>query len=109
MSRGQLGIVAQEPWQWQQAEQYYQQALAITIEFGNRYVQAGTLHQLGRVVEEQRQWALARDWFVRSLEIYVEGHETDNTRLFYAVSLGSGLPRMTGASLERVNNSIEDH
>ena len=32
-----LGRVAQEQRQWQQAEQYYQQALQIKIEFNDRY------------------------------------------------------------------------
>ena len=42
-----LGMVAQEQRQWAQAEQYYQQALAIYIEFNDRYAQAATYHQLG--------------------------------------------------------------
>jgi len=40
--------VAQEQRQWAQAEEYYRQALAIYVEFNDRYEQAGTYHQLGR-------------------------------------------------------------
>jgi tetratricopeptide (TPR) repeat protein len=62
-----LGIVAQAQRQWGQAEQYYQQALAIKIEFNDRYEQAGTLHQLGRVAQEQQEWGQARDYFLKGL------------------------------------------
>jgi uncharacterized protein HemY len=51
----QLGMVAQEQRQWEQAEDYYQKALQISIDFNDRYAQAGTYHQLGRVALEQRQ------------------------------------------------------
>ena len=43
-----------------QAEAYYQQALAIYVEFNDRYSQASTYHQLGMVAQEQRQWAAGR-------------------------------------------------
>ena len=36
----QLGMVAQEQRQWEQAEAYYQQALQIYIEYQDRYAQA---------------------------------------------------------------------
>ena len=42
-----LGMVAQEQRQWGQAEQYYQQALAIIVEFNDRYSQARIYHNLG--------------------------------------------------------------
>jgi tetratricopeptide (TPR) repeat protein len=51
-----LGRVAQEQRQWAQAEQYYQQALAIDIEYDDRHSQASTYHQLGSVAQAQRQW-----------------------------------------------------
>ena len=40
-----MGRVAEEQRQWAQAEQYYQQALAIKIEYNDRYSQASTYHQ----------------------------------------------------------------
>ena len=68
----QLGIVAQEQRQWQQAEEYYQKALEIYIEFKDRYKQAGTYHQLGIVAQEQRQWQQAEEYYQKALEIYIE-------------------------------------
>ena len=65
-------MVAQEQRQWAQAEQYYQQALAIYIEFNDRYEQAGTYHQLGSVAQEQRQWAQAEQYYQQALAIYIE-------------------------------------
>ena len=58
--------------QWGQAEQYYQQALAIWAEFKDRYEQASTLHELGRVAQEQRQWEQARNYFLKALAITAE-------------------------------------
>ena len=55
----QLGVVAQEQRKWEQAEAYYQQALQISIEYQDRYAQAGTYHQLGTVAQEQRKWEQA--------------------------------------------------
>lgn len=68
----QLGMVAQEQRQWASAEGYYRQALALKIEFGDRYSQAGTYHQLGRVAQEQRQWAQAEAHYRQALSIYVD-------------------------------------
>ena len=52
-------MVAEAQRQWAQAEGYYQQALAIYVEFNDRYTQAAVYYGLGRVAEEQRQWAQA--------------------------------------------------
>uniref|UniRef100_UPI0020295AE7 tetratricopeptide repeat protein n=2 Tax=unclassified Caballeronia TaxID=2646786 RepID=UPI0020295AE7 len=68
----QLGVVAQAQHQWPQAEQYYQQALAIKIEFNDRYAQASTYHQLGRVAQEQRQWLQAEQYYQQALAIKIE-------------------------------------
>ena len=65
-----LGRVAQEQRQWGQAEQYYQQALAIYVEFNDRYSQASTYHQLGMVAQEQRQWEQAEQYYQQALAIY---------------------------------------
>jgi tetratricopeptide (TPR) repeat protein len=67
-----LGIVAQEQRQWAQAEQHYQHALAIYIEFNDRYEQADTYHNLGSVAEEQRQWAQAEQHYQHALALYIE-------------------------------------
>jgi len=67
-----LGLVAQEQRQWEQAEAYYQQALQIDIEYQDRYAQASTYHQLGVVAQEQRQWEQAEQYHRQALQIYIE-------------------------------------
>jgi uncharacterized protein HemY len=66
----QLGMVAQKQRQWQQAEQYYQQALQIKIEYNDRYGQARTYHQLGTVAQEQ--WQQAEQYYQQALRICIE-------------------------------------
>ncbi len=67
-----LGIVAQEQRQYEQAEQYYQNALRIKIEFDDRYSQASTYHQLGIVAQEQRQYEQAEQYYQNALRIKIE-------------------------------------
>jgi Tfp pilus assembly protein PilF len=64
--------VAQEQRQWGQAEAYYQQALALKIEFNARYEQAGTYHNLGVVAQEQRQWGQAEAYYQQALALWIE-------------------------------------
>ena len=68
----QLGMVAEEQRQWAQAEQHYQQALALFIEFNDRYSQARTYHQLGSVAQAQRQWAQAEQHYQQALALKIE-------------------------------------
>jgi len=68
----QLGMVAQEQRQWTQAEEYYQKAMQIKIEFDDRYSQARTYHNLGIVAQEQRQWTQAEEYYQKALQIYIE-------------------------------------
>jgi len=68
----QLGAVAQEQRRWAQAEDYYQKALAIKIEFNDRYGQAGIYHQWGYVAQEQRHWEQAEDYYQKALAIKIE-------------------------------------
>ena len=68
----QLGRVAQEQRHWAQAEQHYRQALALFVEFGDRYGQASTYHQLGMVAQAQRQWAQAEQHYRQALALKVE-------------------------------------
>ncbi len=72
----QLGRVAQEQREYQQAEQYYQHALQLYIEFNDRYSQASTNHQMGIVAQGQRQWQNAREYFLKALMIFVEYKDT---------------------------------
>ena len=67
-----LGIVAQELREFEQARTDYQQALQIFIEFNDRYSQAGTYHQLGIVAQELREFEEARTHYQQALQIYIE-------------------------------------
>ncbi|MCA2623114.1 MAG: tetratricopeptide repeat protein [Microcystis sp. M20BS1] len=67
-----LGIVAQELREWEQARSYYQQAIEIFIEYGDRFSQARTLHQLGYLAQELREWEQARSYYLQAIEIFIE-------------------------------------
>ncbi|MBK7180860.1 MAG: tetratricopeptide repeat protein [Chloroflexi bacterium] len=68
----QLGRVAEEQREWATAVSHYNQALAIYIDFNDRYSQASTYHQLGRVAEEQREWATAVSHYNQALALKIE-------------------------------------
>ncbi len=67
-----LGRVAQELREWDQARNYYQQALSIFIEYGDRYSQAVTYGQLGILARELREWDQARNYSQQALSIFIE-------------------------------------
>ncbi|MDJ0500775.1 MAG: tetratricopeptide repeat protein, partial [Nostocales cyanobacterium LE14-WE4] len=67
-----LGIVAQEMREYAQARDFYQQALSILIEFGDRYSQAFTYQNLGILAEAQEDYTEARTNLQKALEIYIE-------------------------------------
>ncbi|WP_245894880.1 tetratricopeptide repeat protein, partial [Nostoc cycadae] len=56
----QLGIVAQELREFEQARRNYQQALDIKIEYGDRYSCASTYGQMGIVAQELGEFEEAR-------------------------------------------------
>ena len=105
-------MVAQGQRQWEQAEQYYQQALQIKIEYNDRYAQAGTYHQLGMVAEEQRQWEQAREYFLQALEIYVAYNDTHNrrhrSRSFARLWKASGDANLPAAVAPILGDSVEE-
>ena len=68
----QLGLVAYELREWEEARSKYQQALAIKIEYGDRYEQAGTYHNLGIVAQKLREWEEARGHYQQALAIKIE-------------------------------------
>ncbi|WP_425213888.1 CHAT domain-containing protein, partial [Tumidithrix helvetica] len=68
----QLGIVAQELRQWDEAKQNYLKALEINVEFGDRYSQSVTYIGLGSVAQALRQWEEAKANYLKALEIDVE-------------------------------------
>jgi tetratricopeptide (TPR) repeat protein len=67
----QLGHLAQQQRQWQQAHDYFQLALQIFISYNDRYSLARTYHHLGMVAQEQRQWQQAHDYFQLALQIFI--------------------------------------
>jgi|694.fasta_scaffold18185_4 tetratricopeptide (TPR) repeat protein len=67
-----FGAIAQEMREYAQARDFYQQALSIYIEFGDRYSQAGTYHNFGAIAQEMREYAQARDFYQQALSIYIE-------------------------------------
>ncbi len=68
----QLGWVASELREWEEARSKYQQALAIYIEYNDSYEQAHTYHNLGIVAQQLRQWEKARQNYQQALAIKIE-------------------------------------
>ena len=68
----QLGMVAQEQRRFEQAEDYYRQALDIFLEFDDRHSAATTYHQLGVVAQEQRRLEQAEHYYRQALDIFLE-------------------------------------
>jgi tetratricopeptide (TPR) repeat protein len=68
----QLGMVAYEQREWEEAKEHYQQALAIKLEFSDRYHCASTYHELGMVACEQREWEEAKEHYQQALAISLE-------------------------------------
>ncbi|NJL40968.1 MAG: tetratricopeptide repeat protein [Leptolyngbyaceae cyanobacterium RM2_2_4] len=64
--------MAEEMRQFEQAQQHYQQALQIYVEFGDRFSQAHTYGQLGLLAEAEGNPAEARTYLQQALEIFVE-------------------------------------
>ena len=67
-----MGYVAEEMREYAQARDYYQQSLAIFIEFKDRYSQAKTYHCLSTLAEAQEDYTEARVNLQTALEIYIE-------------------------------------
>ncbi|MFN6210447.1 MAG: tetratricopeptide repeat protein, partial [Microcystis sp.] len=72
----QLGYLAQQLREWEQARSYYQQAIEIYIEYGDRYEQAGTLHELGRVAEGVGELSQAKSYYLQALQIFAEFNDS---------------------------------
>ena len=72
MTYHQLGRVAEELRSYEEARQYYQQALDIYIEFGDRYEQASTYGQLGLLAEQLGKLEESKTHLLQVLQIYLE-------------------------------------
>jgi Tfp pilus assembly protein PilF len=107
-------MLAEEQQQWELAEQYYLQALAIWIEFPNCYEQADTYHHLGIVAQAQGQGEQARDYFLKALAItaaFENEHELTITlrslgRLWRA-SGDTDLPQAIASILQTTPEDVE--
>ncbi|MGL6343922.1 MAG: tetratricopeptide repeat protein, partial [Waterburya sp.] len=60
---------------FQQAQDYYQLALDIFIEYGDRYSQASSYFQLGRVAEELEELEQAKSYYLKDLELTAESND----------------------------------
>lgn len=65
----QLGMIAQERRDFEEAEERYKKSLAIRKKIGDEHGQASTLHQLGIIAQKRWQFEEAEDWYRKSLEI----------------------------------------
>ena len=79
----QLGMVAQRLREYQQARSYYQQALDIDIEYGDRYHQASIYHWLGNLLLELREYEQARRYYQQALDIWIEYGDQYNQNYSY--------------------------
>jgi tetratricopeptide (TPR) repeat protein len=68
----QLGLLAQELREFEEARQNYKQALAIKIQYDFRQKQAITYHQLGVLAQDLREFEEARQNYQQALTIFVE-------------------------------------
>ncbi len=83
-----LGIVAQQLGEYHQAWDYYQQALEIKIEYGDKYDCAITYYQLGKVAQELREYHQARDYYQQALEINIEyGDKYSSARNYHNLGM----------------------
>ncbi|MBK8935772.1 MAG: tetratricopeptide repeat protein [Chloroflexi bacterium] len=80
-------MVAQEQREWATAVSHYNQALALKIEFNDRYSQAGTYHQLGMVAEEQREWATAVSHYNQALALFIEFNDRTAKRTYHQLGM----------------------
>jgi tetratricopeptide (TPR) repeat protein len=68
----QMGILAHELQDFDNAQHYYQQALDIFIKSGNRLNQAVTYQQMGRINHDLKNLDKARDYYQQALVIFIE-------------------------------------
>jgi tetratricopeptide (TPR) repeat protein len=64
--------ISRELREFEETREYYRQALAIKVEFGDRYSQASVYHRLGIVAGELREFEEARQNYRQALAIFVE-------------------------------------
>jgi tetratricopeptide (TPR) repeat protein len=65
----QLGLLAQDRGQLEQAEDWYRRSLTISEDLGDRPGMSSSYHQLGMLAQDRGQLEQAEDWYRRSLAI----------------------------------------
>lgn len=65
-----LGVVAEEQRQWEKAEEYYQQALKVFIQYDDEPEQGSVFLNLGTLAWEQHQWDEADTNLQKALTIF---------------------------------------
>ncbi|MBU7028292.1 MAG: tetratricopeptide repeat protein [Theionarchaea archaeon] len=65
-----LGVIAQERQQFDQAEKWYRKSLEIRERLGLERDAASDYHNLGVIAQERQQFDQAEKWYRKSLEIY---------------------------------------
>jgi tetratricopeptide (TPR) repeat protein len=78
----QLGRVAEELREWDDARHNYHQALAIFVEFGDRYSQASTYHGLGHIAFDVEEIAEAQENFLQALQFWAEFNDKYSIQTF---------------------------
>jgi tetratricopeptide (TPR) repeat protein len=111
--------VAQELREYEEARRNYQLALAIKVEFGDRYGQASTYHNLGNVAEELGELAEAKTNFLQACQIWAQFNDKYNLQTFSIPSFArcykttkdesllEAIAEVSGVSVEEVRQGLE--
>jgi Flp pilus assembly protein TadD len=65
-----LGMIAEERRDFDEAEEWYRKSLALKEKLKNEYGQAITLHQLGMIAEERRDFDEAERLYLKAEAIF---------------------------------------
>ena len=68
----QLGVIAQEQWNFESAKTWYEKSLEVYEENCNKLFTAYTYHQLGTIAQWQRNFVLAKKCYLKSLKIKIK-------------------------------------
>ncbi len=108
-------MVAQDLKEYEQARDYYQQALAIEIEYNDRPSQASTYFQLGKVAEEVEELEQARSYYLQDLEITAESNDEQvigiiirNLARFYQKTQDDNLVTEIAAMFEMTEAEVKE-
>ncbi len=109
------GGQTEEQQRWGQAEDYFQKALAIWIEFNDRYEQAHTYQGLGAVALKQQRWAQALDYYLKALPVYIESNDEfhldmvmSNLARLWQAGQDPNLPAAVGSVLKLPVEQVEE-